>query len=116
MTKVRTASFLMGCISLATAAAGAFLIWLTLGLSSQKLPPLQPSKLAALVESTQSCETLKQVCSKWATIEDRRLDYMGFLTETNKGLFHTVMFGTVAWGLVTASGFFYLFAVSRKER
>ncbi len=116
MNKVRAASLLMGCISLALAAGGAFLIWLTLGLSSQKLPPSKPSKLAAFVESTQSCEALKQVCSKWATIEDQRLDYMGLLTESNKGLFHTVMFGTVVWGLLTASGFFYLFTVSRQER
>lgn len=116
MNKVRTASLLMGCISLATAAAGAFLIWLTLGLSSQRLPPSKPSNFAARVESTQSCEALKQVCSIWVANEDQRHDFMARVNELNKSLFDTVMFGAVTWGLLTASGFFYLFAVSRKER
>ncbi len=114
MQKLRSAALWMACISVFGAATGALFIWLALGLPAQPQPPGTPPRFSAAIESAPSWEALKQTCTRLATFEDQRSKYMTVAVESNKSLFHVVMFGSTAWGLLTAAGFFYLYLLGQK--
>lgn len=104
----------MGVLSLLAASSAAFFVWLTLAYSSQKVPPHSPTHLAQMVQEAPTFEGLKSICGHWASIEDRRSEFLGQVLDANRQLLNIVVGGVLIWGLVSGAGFLFIYAASRK--
>ena len=113
MTKVQSASLLMGALAVMTTAVALFLIAIPWLYPTQQAPQLAPSNVSDGVRSAASCEALKAVCSTLAAIHDKQSNYLSAGARlTDRAMRYAVIF-VLMWGAISAAGFFYIFAVSR---
>jgi hypothetical protein len=107
-------SIVMAAVSLLAAAIAASVVWLTLAFPTQKAPPHTPSRLAQIVEQSNTFDELKKWCGHWASLEDRRAELLGWTLDANHQLLSVVIGGALVWGILSGSAFLFIYLLIRR--
>jgi hypothetical protein len=114
MTNIKSVSLSLGGASLMTIVVALVMGWFAFTMTTQRSPKLDPPNFTARVDATQSCDSLKTLCSNLARGYDAQGAHIAFLSRGIDDILTKIAIFFLGWNIVATAGFFYIFRTARK--